>query len=62
MQDLLPCPFCGNLKVEIKEPTFRKFYFRCNGCGLSKYARGGSYYKSTRTAIKSWNIRAEWEV
>lgn len=35
MSDLLPCPFCGGVELEIDENAYKCKWVICNGCGAT---------------------------
>lgn len=58
MEDLKPCPFCGNswpaIGQEREYSTFGTIYVYCTNCRAS-----GPSMPSKKEAIEAWNRRAD---
>ena len=68
-QKPLPCPFCGNEKVSIREgSTYRWARAECDVCGAAagdirrQYGQGVDDPEVQTAAIAEWNIRDRREI
>jgi Lar family restriction alleviation protein len=51
MDELKPCPFCGNKQIDCYADIHRDWYCECADCGIQMFGI------SKDEAIKNWNKR-----
>jgi Lar family restriction alleviation protein len=59
MNELKPCPFCGNIDIKIHAPYFtenRYVMVQCYSCNCST-----AVYKTVDQAVEAWNRRTKEE-
>lgn len=62
MNELKPCPFCGEENIEIQTLNLMpEGFVRCKSCGVTMYRRIACCYKWRKKLvdglIKAWNRR-----
>jgi Lar family restriction alleviation protein len=61
MSKLLPCPFCGNKDVEVKQggawDEGHTYYVLCDACDAEGPTSGVGNIKMKSVAIQKWNTR-----
>lgn len=59
MNDLKPCPFCGDVYIMVRMTTNGMYSVGCNTLNCIALHSTGKTYRSYDEAVKAWNRRAE---
>ena len=61
MNELMPCPFCGDTYIGVHRIKYGNFTIGCNTLGCICLHTEGKLYSTENDAIEAWNRRTSNE-